>query len=163
MSDPKRKKYLYHYQDVAYSALNEVPEHIEIFQSKPFDNNLFNKYYLMMCRALHPMTNIVCVNNGAKLIAINSKQTMKIYLGGISDATFKRFICEAMEINIIFIIQARNDRYYYLINPAYAACKNLSYKQLFEVFAVISDFSRTMDLSGIVDGKGKLVNKDEEE
>ena len=103
----KRKPYRYSYKDMSSRILATIPDSVQVYIASPFENNSYNKYYLLSCRCLHPDTNMICVNAGDKYLPISSKEIYKMYLGVISDFTYRKFIYEAMDINLIIIMQGK--------------------------------------------------------
>lgn len=142
----KRKPYRYSYKDMATRIIATIPDSVQVFVAAPFENNSFNKYYLLSCRYLHPETNMVCVDTGEKYIPISSKEIYKMYLGVISDATYRKFTYEAMDINLLIVMQGKNGRDYFMINPVYASHKSLDFQSMTRFFTVTSKFSGNMEI-----------------
>jgi len=140
------RRYRYKYVDKATMEMNNLPERIVVFNHKPFENNMYNKYYVMMLRNLHPKFNFVSVHNGDRLIPVNSRLALMNYLGNISYVTLNRFLNEMTDNNILLIIKSGNNKTYYMINPAYASDKRMDYKLTIDLFALTNEFSKVLDM-----------------
>lgn len=141
-----RKPYRYNYKDMSARILATIPDNIQVYISSPFEVSAYNKYYLLSCRCLHPETNMVCVNTNEKYVPISSKEIYKMYLGVISDATYRRFIYEALDLNLIIVMQGKNGRDYFMINPVYASNKALEFNMIARYFTITSKFSGSIEI-----------------
>jgi hypothetical protein len=133
--------YRYHYRSLASRIIATIPDNISIFIPAPFENISYNKYYLLLCRYLHPETNMVCIHDGSRIVPITSREVLKMYMGVVSYPTYRRFILEAMQLNLLMIVKAINEKEYYIINPVYASHKTLKFNEISKFFTVVSSFS----------------------
>lgn len=142
----RRKPYRYSYRDIASRILATIPETVSVFIPSPFENNSLNKYYLLSCRYLHPELNLVCVDMIDRYVPITSKEIYMTYLGMIHPATYRKFIYEAMDINLLAIIQGKNGKDYFMINPVYASHRALDFNPLTKIFTATSRFSGEIEI-----------------
>jgi len=102
----------------------------------PYDSDRFLIYWIKLSKKLHQSTNVV-VNRGKtfKQDTPMSKEDMIRYLN-ITDRTFRAFLKESMEKNIIvrYTIEGDCTRVQYVMNPLYTFNgKNINY-YTFELF-----------------------------
>ncbi len=129
--------------------LATISPNIYVYIPAPFESVIYNKYYLMLCRHLDPDTNIVCVMNDSRYVPVNTKEALMMYLSILSPISYKRFINACFEINLMMIIEAFNDKVYYVINPVFACHKILNFQSISKFFSLVSSFG--MDL--VIDEK----------
>lgn len=143
----KRKKpYRYSYKSTASRILAVIPNNITVFIPSPFEYNALNKYYLLSCRKLHPDLNIVCVDMGDRYMPITCKEIYMAYLGISSRLTFRKFMGEAMDINMILTIKGKNDKEYFMINPVFASNNNVNFNVISTIFTATSRFSGEIEI-----------------
>jgi len=141
-----RKPYRYTYRDMATRILANIPDSISIYIPMPFESSSSNRYFLLSCRALHPETNFVSVYTGERYVPIASREIYMMYLGGIGGITFKKFLYEAMDINLIIEMLGKNGKNFYMMNPIYAAHKSMNFDSVVKFFAATSRFSGDVEI-----------------
>ncbi len=87
--------------------------------------------------------------NDSRYVPVNTKEALMMYLSILSPISYKRFINACFEINLMMIIEAFNDKVYYVINPVFACHKILNFQSISKFFSLVSSFG--MDL--VIDEK----------
>lgn len=143
----KRKPYKYAYKDIATRIMSSIPENINIYIPMPFEYSSANKYFLLSCMYLHPDTNFVSVRTAERYIPLASRDIYMMYLGGIGPITFKKFLYEAMDINLMIEMLGKGGKNYYMINPVFAAHKNSDFNAITRFFSATSMFSGDIEVN----------------
>jgi len=143
----KGMPYRYSYTSIAERVIGTIPNYISVFIPNPFDSTVMNKYFLLMCKNLHPKTNMVCVKNGSNLVPISSKESLRMYLNDISYPTYRKFTIDAMSMNILMIITGSNDKSYFVINPCYASHNSVNVNEVSKFFSILSQFGGDLVIS----------------
>lgn len=141
-----RRPYRYAYKDVATRVLATIPDSIRVYIPSPFEINSHNRYYLFSCKFLHPTMNVVSVLVNGEYIPITSRELYLAYLGGIHNVTFRKFLYEAMDINLMAVIQGKNGKDYFVVNPVYASHRNLELEPVSRIFGLTSRYCGSMEI-----------------
>ncbi len=136
----------YRCKSLTSKLLATIPNEIFVYVQAPFESVIYNKYYLMLCRHLHPKTNIICVHNGDRYVPVNSRESFMLYLGMLSSVAYRKFINAAMDINLLFMIEAYNDKRYYVINPVFATNRRVNFNAISTFFSIISSFGNAVTI-----------------